>query len=86
MPTLGEQLEAPQLTLHINMSVAQLKTLSQHQRMNLQHAVQHLLNVSLTKLHTNKLAGTHGLTPILAYFDIIHRRIGLLGACMRLMG
>ena len=39
--------------------------------MNLQHAVQHSLNVSFTRLHTNKLAGTHGLTPTLAYFNIV---------------
>ena len=37
--------------------------LSQHWRMNLQHTVQHLLNVSLAILHTNKRAGTRRLTP-----------------------
>ena len=31
--------------------------------MNLQHAVQHALNIRLVRLHTNKPAGTHGLTP-----------------------
>ena len=64
MPTLGEQLDK----LYINMSVA--LRLSQHQRMNLQHS----LNVSLTRLHMNKPAGTHGLTPTLAYFDIVPAR------------
>ena len=39
--------------------------------MNLQHAVQYSLNVSLARLHTNKPAGTHGLTPTPAYFNII---------------
>ena len=39
--------------------------------MNLQHAVQHSLNVSLTRLHTNKPAGTRRLTPTPAYFNII---------------
>ena len=60
---LGEQVyEAPQLTLCIKMSVAQ-RPLIRHRRMNLQHAVQHLLSVSLARLHTNKPAGTRGLTP-----------------------
>ena len=51
MPTLGEQLEvdeAPQLTLHINMSVA-LRLLADI--------------VSLARLHTNKPTGKRGLTP-----------------------
>ena len=39
--------------------------------MNLQHAVQHSLNVSFVRLHMNKSAGSHGLTPTLGYFDII---------------
>ena len=51
--------------------VSRTKTLSRHQRMNLQHAVQHLLNISLTRLHTNKPAGTWKLTPTPAYFDIV---------------
>ena len=71
---LGEQLEvyeAPQRTLHINMLVTRIKTFSQHRRMNLQHAVQDLLNVSLARLHMNIPAGTRGLTPTLAYFDIV---------------
>ena len=42
--------------------------------MNLQHAVQHSLNVSLGRLHTNKPAGTCGLTPTPAYFDIVPAR------------
>ena len=63
LPTLGEQVyEAPQLTLYIKMSVAQ-RLLSPHRRMNLQHVVQHSLNTSLARLHTNKPAGTCGLTP-----------------------
>ena len=45
------------------MSVAR-RPLSRHRRMNLQHAVQHLLNVCLARLHKNKpAAGTRGLTP-----------------------
>ena len=51
------------------MSVAR-RPLIWHRRMNLQHAAQHSLNVSLTRLHTNKPAGTHGLTPTLVCFDI----------------
>ena len=39
--------------------------------MNLQHVVQHSLNVSLARLHMNKSAGTRGPTPTLAYFDIV---------------
>ena len=39
--------------------------------MNLQHAVQHSLNVSLMRLHANKPTGTHELTPTPAYFDIV---------------
>ena len=46
------------------------KILSQHQRMNLQHS----LNVCLVRLHTNKPAGTRGLTPTPAYFDIVPAR------------
>ena len=42
------------------------KTLSWHQRMNLQHA-----DVSLARLHTNKPAGTRKLTPTPAYFNIV---------------
>ena len=48
MPTLGEQID----TSHKHVSPT--KTLSQHRRMNLQRS----LNVSLTRLHTNKPAGT----------------------------
>ena len=33
------------------------KTLSRHPRKNLQHAVHHSLNLSLTRLHTNKSCG-----------------------------
>ena len=29
------------------------------------------MNVSRARLHTNKAAGTRGLTPILAYFNIV---------------
>ena len=74
MRMLGEHFEvyeAPQLKLYINMSPA----LSQHRRMNLQHAVQHSLNISLVKLHTNKPVGTHELTPTPACFDIIPARV-----------
>ena len=50
------------------------KTLSRHRRMNLQHDVQHSLNISLARLHTNKPAETHRLTPTLAYFKIVPAR------------
>ena len=50
--------------------VSRTKTLSQHRRMNLQH----LLSVSLVRLHMNKPAGTRRLTPTPAYFDIIPAR------------
>ena len=56
-------------TLHKCVSCT--KTLSRHWRMNFQHAVQHSRNISLVSLHTNKPAGTHGLTPTPAYFDIV---------------
>ena len=35
--------------------------------MNLQHS----LNISLVRLHTNKHPGTRGLTPTLVYFNIV---------------
>ena len=48
-------------TYTLHKDVSHTKTLS-HRRMNLQHAVQHQLNVSLTGLHRKKPAGTRGLT------------------------
>ena len=54
--------------------VSRTKTFNRHRKMYLQHAVQHLLNISLTRLHTNKPAGTRGLTPTPAYFDIVSAR------------
>ena len=60
-------------TLHKHVSCT--TTLSRHWRMNLQHAVQHLLNVSLARLHTNKPAGACRLTPTPAFFDIVPARM-----------
>ena len=37
--------------------------LSQHRRMNLQHAVQHSLNISLVRPYANKPGETHTLPP-----------------------
>ena len=43
--------------------------------MNLQHAVQHWLNVSLVRLHKNEPVGTRGLTLTPSYFDIVPARM-----------
>ena len=43
--------------------------------MNLQHAVQHSLNVSYARLHTIIPAGTCQLTPTLTYFGIVLARV-----------
>ena len=44
--------------------VSRTKTLSRHRRMNLQHAVQHSLNINFTRTNLRERSG---LTPTLAY-------------------
>ena len=52
-----------------------MKTFSWHWRMNLQHAVQQSLDISLARLQINKPEGTCGLIPTLAYFNIVPARM-----------
>ena len=66
MPTLDEYVnKAVQLSY-----VSCTKTLSWHWRMNLQHTVQHLLNVSLARLQTNNL-WEHVDLHLPRYFEIV---------------
>ena len=60
MSTLGEEIEAPQLTLHINMPVAQ----------RLLANIEEWTSVCCTGFSCR----TRGLTPTLTYFDIIPAR------------